>query len=275
MKVGALEPITTKGQYVDDSGVCFVVRVAANLRKKAHAAQDRGGARPDNPFLPYDEDLFVAEIADTHVALLNKYSVVDHHLLIVTRSFEEQDSTLTLRDFEALLICMAEYRALGFYNSGAIAGASQRHRHLQMVPLPISAAGPGCPIDTLVGALEPAGKPITVAGIPFGHRFMRFGAEAMDDPVGFAARRYASYLELLDAAGLRQREPAAYNLLLTREWMMLVPRVRECCHGISINALGFAGSLFVKTSAQFEQVRNLGPMAMLASVAAGRDDGPG
>ena len=41
-----------------------------------------------NPFLPYDPDLVVADISDTHVALLNKFNVIDHHLLIVTRCFK-------------------------------------------------------------------------------------------------------------------------------------------------------------------------------------------
>jgi ATP adenylyltransferase len=58
-----------------------------------------------------------------------------------------------------------------------------------------------------------------------------------------------------------------YNLLLTREWMLLVPRARESVAGISINALGFGGSLFVKTPHQVEQIARLRPMAMLQHVA--------
>ena len=42
-----------------------------------------------NPFLPYDPALLVAPISPTHVALLNRFNVVDDHFLIVTRSFEE------------------------------------------------------------------------------------------------------------------------------------------------------------------------------------------
>ncbi|NIO40609.1 MAG: phosphorylase, partial [Burkholderiales bacterium] len=38
-----------------------------------------------NPFLPYGKDLFVSDISETHLALLNKFNVIDYHLLIVTR----------------------------------------------------------------------------------------------------------------------------------------------------------------------------------------------
>jgi ATP adenylyltransferase len=44
--------------------------------------------------------------------------VVDHHILIVTRAFEDQDTWLTLADFEALAICMAEIDGLAFFNGG-------------------------------------------------------------------------------------------------------------------------------------------------------------
>ena len=69
--------------------------------------------------------------------LLNKYNVVPHHLLIITRHFESQESALTQADFQALWTCLAEYDSLGFYNSGESAGASQPHKHLQTVPLPM------------------------------------------------------------------------------------------------------------------------------------------
>jgi ATP adenylyltransferase len=63
------------------------------------------------------------------------------------------------------------------------------------------------------------------------------------------------------------RQSAPYNLLLTREWMLLVPRTRECVDSISMNALGFAGCLFVRDAAQMRLVVERGPMALLRAVA--------
>lgn len=51
---------------------------------------------------PYDPDLFVADVSDTNLALLNKFSVFDHHLLVVTCRFEEQETLLDIADFQAL-----------------------------------------------------------------------------------------------------------------------------------------------------------------------------
>ena len=62
-------------------------------------------------------------------------------------------------------------------------------------------------------------------------------------------------------------QSAPYNLLVTRRWMLLVPRSEERVEGVSINALGFAGSLFVRDAAQMKVIERLGPMAALQRVA--------
>jgi ATP adenylyltransferase len=57
-----------------------------------------------------------------------------------------------------------------------------------------------------------------------------------------------------------------YNLLLTREWMLFVPRARESWQGVSVNALGFAGTLLLRDADALERVRAAGPMAVLSHV---------
>ncbi len=42
---------------------------------------------------------------------------------------------MNLRDFEASLITMKALDGFIFYNSGPISGASQSHKHLQVVPV--------------------------------------------------------------------------------------------------------------------------------------------
>lgn len=58
-------------------------------------------------------------------------------------------------------------------------------------------------------------------------------------------------------------------LLVTRAWMLLVPRSRERFESVSINALGYAGSLFVKNDAELARIRDKGPMGVLSAVARG------
>ena len=62
----------------------------------------------------------------------------------------------------------------------------------------------------------------------------------------------------------------SYNLLVTRRWMLLVPRMRECFQSISFNSLAFAGALLVQDPAQMDELRAAGPFAALEWVAAAR-----
>jgi ATP adenylyltransferase len=84
---------------------------------------------------------------------LNKFNIIDHHLLIVTRTFKEQETWLTLQDFEAMWACLNEIDGLVFYNGGKTAGASQRHKHLQLVPLPLVEEGLKIPIEPAIASV--------------------------------------------------------------------------------------------------------------------------
>jgi len=46
--------------------------------------------------------------------------------------------------------------------------------------------------------------------------------------------------------------------------MLAVPRSVSHVEGVAVNALGFAGSLFVRDDAQRNVVETLGPMKLLA-----------
>jgi len=273
---GALRPIDTEVHFVEDAGVRFLVRVASNLaRKDAELAkrvrQERDEGQAFNPFLPYEKAMFVADVSDTHVALLNKFNVIEHHLLIVTREFVHQEEWLDLADFRALDACLAELPSLGFYNGGVVAGASQPHKHLQLVPLPMAPEGPAVPVEPLLGENGAIGALGELDALPFAHRFVRLdeGRDLRDPDV--AARVFELYRTGLEALGLGGSRPSGpYNLLVTREWMLLVPRAAEHFRDVSINALGFAGSLFVRDEARLREVIETGPMNVLRAVSRPR-----
>lgn len=260
----AILSIPTEPDVIEQSGVAFQVRIIKALAMKALLTAAKSNA---DPFLPYDPDLFVAEISPTHMALLNKFNVVDHHLLIVTRAFEAQEALLTRADCAALLIGLAEIDGLGFYNAGPAAGASQRHKHLQVIPF-LSSTEPRLPIEPLLRAVKMAGATGTVPGLPFLHAYAPMDPDWIDPRRDGAASLLACYHSLLRAVGLPIAGTAApYNLLVTRQWLLLVPRSQELFEGISINALGFAGALLVKDTAQLAMLRKHGPMTALQRVA--------
>jgi ATP adenylyltransferase len=265
---GALHSIATHCEVIEQGDVAFAVRVAANFEQKLEAAgaQRRVGV---NPFLPYDEDLFVADISDTHVCLLNKFNAVAHHVLIVTREFERQENPLNLHDLEALWTCMADIDGIGFYNSGLIAGASQDHKHLQLVPLPLGPGPEPTPVDPVLASATFEGTLGSVPGLPFVHAAARFDPAPPRSPAEAADYTLDLHHQLLRAIGCH-RSSRPYNLLVTRNWMLAVPRTRESFESIPVNALGFAGSLFVRNREQLDFVRSCGPMTILENVARAR-----
>lgn len=269
LSCGALQPIDTEYAFIEDEGMRFLVRILANIARKEKATQTQTKKDPNfNPFLPYEEDLFVAQISDTHLCLLNKYNVVEHHILIVTRQFEQQDSWLNVDDFQALWACMGEMESFGFYNGGTRAGASQRHKHLQVVPLPMAPDGSPLPLEAFLQSLPPKTVSNTT-GLPFHHAAMPL-PNRFDTLAAATSWLTHSYRQLMEAIGLDLLQPMPnrpYNLLLTRRWMLAVPRSQEGYQGISVNSLGFAGSLLVKNAEQLQQLRQLGPMELLKAVA--------
>ena len=270
---GALLSIPTDCELVADEGVEFVVRVVVNLARKdrQRRAASRGSGQPINPFLPYEEDLFVAHLGETHVGLLNRFNVVQHHLLMVTRDFVDQTLLLTYADMAVLWTCLQEVDGLGFYNGGVVAGASQAHRHLQLVPLPFSPNGPPIPMEPLMASAG-GRAPGCCPDLPFAHALV-----GLEDLADLPNREASSillqrYMELFQVAGLRPCEPGAvqpdaYNLLVTRRWMLLVPRATEHFQGVSFNALAFAGSLFVRDQGELVALKEAGLMNALRAVA--------
>lgn len=264
-----LYSIETTAQIVEDGGIRFIVRVISNLKRKSAAAGD-----PHDPFQPpYEPDLYVADIGTAHVALLNKYNVLPDHLLIVTRDYEAQTDLLNRRDMAALLTALGEIDGLGFYNGGAEAGASQPHKHLQLVPRPLADVGPPIPFETVFDRRALSGSAVAEAELPFHHAVTAMQPAWWQEPQDGADAACEAYRTLLRACGLPADGPAQsapYNLLLTRRWMWLVPRTRHACEGVAVNALGFAGALLVSSEAQRATLQRLGPLRVLAGVAPPR-----
>ncbi|RUT00327.1 ATP adenylyltransferase [Dulcicalothrix desertica PCC 7102] len=269
LSCGALLSIPTNYEFVEQDGVVFMVRILSNLVRKDEAKkkekQITKNAIDFNPFLPYEQDLWVADISDTHVCILNKFNVVDYHLLIITRAFEAQESLLTEPDFAAMWSCIADFDGLAFYNGGQIAGASQKHKHLQLVPLPLAPNGTKLPIEPLLSSVSFQGSVGTIPRLRFVHAFTRLNPDWVKSPIEGGIATLQLYHDSLAAVGLQ--DGGAYNLLATREWMLIIPRQHECFEYISVNSLGFAGALLVRNSEQLKRLKDYGPMNILKSVA--------
>ncbi|NTW18992.1 MAG: phosphorylase [Nostocales cyanobacterium W4_Combined_metabat2_030] len=266
LQSGALKSIPTELEIIEQVGIKFVIRILANLNRKEadkekQEQQTSRTGKEFNPFLPYEKDLFVADISDTHVCILNKFNVVDFHLLIITRSFEEQESLLTLEDFTAMWTCLGEFEGLVFYNGGKLAGASQRHKHLQIVPF----SETDIPISPLLKTAKLENDMGTIQEFPFLHAFTNLNR---GESPKVTLEKYHTLLQKMGIKPLENNlQSGAYNLLITQKWMLIVPRKQEEIEGISINSFGFTVELLVKNQQQMELVKNIKPMEILSKVA--------
>lgn len=256
-----LESVPTSCEVFQEDGIPFQLRVllGGHPKKKAKKEQRKTGR---NPFLPPEPNLYVGDLSKTHGAVLNKFNVFGGHLLVITHTLVPQEGLLDSDDFDALLAAMQGIDGLGFYNAGGQAGASQFHRHLQVAPLPLlpSAEGTATPIDAAIISDRP---------LPFAHSIVPFEGRPLvrsDAPDLFEL-----YQSLMADQGLAGGD-RPYNLLLSRRWMIVVPRLFDRFKGVSINALGFAGSLLVRDRQGLDLVKALGPGAFLRGVT-GECDG--
>jgi sulfate adenylyltransferase (ADP) / ATP adenylyltransferase len=267
----ALQPITTDYEFIEQKNIPFLIRIVVNIDRKEKDKQkqeqkSKATKTEFNPFLPYEKDLFVSDLSKTHLCLLNKFNVVDYHLLIVTREFEEQENWLTLEDFEAMQLVLAEINGLAFYNGGKLAGASQRHKHLQLVPVPFVKGETKIPIAPAIESAIFDGEIGKIPVFNFEHSLVKLNSARS------AKDLLEIYHQLLRSVGFigdrpeGKKQTNSYNLLATREWMLIVPRCLESFQSIGINSLGFAGAMLVRDRQQLEIVKNCSPLKLLENV---------
>ncbi|MET0094243.1 MAG: DUF4922 domain-containing protein, partial [Sedimenticola sp.] len=197
---GALQPIETEQTIIEENGIRFQARWVSSLRRKAETRTSTGRS-PANPFLPPEPELTLGAVSDTHIGILNKFNVIDNHLLIVTREFQPQEALLDLQDFSALCRCLPEFASLGFYNGGAEAGASQGHKHLQLIPLPLMEDEPDLPIQPLLDRRDTAEQITSLPGVSFSNALVRFSSPLRESDDRYCLEWYLKLLDYLDMPG--------------------------------------------------------------------------
>lgn len=133
--------------------------------------------------------------------MLNKFAIVPEHFILITRTFKPQTHLLEAEDLAAAYACIRayhEYEGEGagagerggqqlfvFFNSGAHSGASQMHRHLQL--LPVARMRDGL-LDADAGAGADARKKWTVLA----DRLVVVGEDEETAAAAAAAERHAA-----------------------------------------------------------------------------------
>jgi ATP adenylyltransferase len=212
--------------------------------------------------------LQVELLGSSHVVLLNKFPVQEAHLLLISQQWMPQAGWLSPTDWQAVAHVAADTDGLWFFNSAAASGASQPHRHLQL--LPRHPDEPSCPLD---GHLE---QQLAGSSRPWP---WHYAISRRVDPSGHGDLEqlyndHASQLGLGDPDQLPQ-PLYPYNLLFNDRWFVTIRRVREHCAGFSLNALGFAGYLLATEQSDLGWLDQNGAWALLGQVAAPAVPKPG
>jgi len=281
-----------------ESNIEFEIRLCPALQHKpavssslnaADAAFDSG--KVSDPFAPpYNPNLYVGEMKDDEsqeefVVLLNKYSVIPHHFLMVTKEFRPQSSPLMPSELlHAYLLLLSQRRSgrkfFSFYNCGNDSGASQAHKHIQFVPFD-GEGGP--PIERLArqAQLEFTDRPFSLKELSYASHIFRFppdmGTLSIDH---LEAILSSAFIQLLDLSiSTIRHDPEyptgspSYNVILTLEHLHLIPRKHETYtlpetgDKININSMGFAGMLLVRDEGALEAVKREGVTTILRGVA--------
>ncbi|OZJ06981.1 hypothetical protein BZG36_00050 [Bifiguratus adelaidae] len=288
----------TTTDIVEEGGIEFEIRYAPALAKKPQSqAVEQTTERP-NPFLPYNPALFVSETA-THNILLNKFCVVPGHVLVVTKDFQPQTAPLLPPDLASAWYCLTNTSTpcVAYYNCGRLSGASQPHKHIQIIPMdpqarhrpPIAAVLDAIPekkyckytksqiytLNTLpyinvVTLIEPTimGKVTTIEDA--GHYLSDIFFSLFDAMI---QQIRESDLEKGEAFAIHD---LSYNVIFTNEFMMMVPRGKDeyQVDGLmmGVNSLGFAGMLLVKNEQERTAVQS-SVLKVLATVGIPQGSG--
>ncbi|OIW33105.1 hypothetical protein CONLIGDRAFT_676913 [Coniochaeta ligniaria NRRL 30616] len=228
---------------------------------------------PFNPFANPSPALLVAPLPPYHNLILNKFAVVPEHFILATAAFERQTDLLDAADLEAAWACIEAYHKEGrelfaFFNSGEYSGASQPHRHVQLLDVGNmrEGLGEGDGWEVLANGLVDEGKRGKVP-------FWTAGERIRDKMTGEELREV--YLRLyrracgkLGKEAGEQNEGEArisYNLAMTRDVMVVCPRVSEggAVRGedgeevgwLALNGTVLAGTALVKSQAEWDALR--------------------
>ncbi|KAK4055249.1 bifunctional AP-4-A phosphorylase/ADP sulfurylase [Microbotryomycetes sp. JL201] len=282
------------------TGIPFEIRFAPALQKKpTDPSTTTEGARPvkdkPDPFAaPYQEGLFVTEdvvrederdtTGERFAVLLNKFCVTPRHFLLVTKDFAPQTAPLTPLELVATYSILKQLGArekhLAFFNCGPLSGASQPHKHLQFIPLPNGTA----PFDTFIEDNKPS-NPRDPFQLPLPYANFTTILSPPQDQQSWPAYFARTFLPLLDLMIEHLRRLAhgdgqtaiklsslSYNVIMTLSYMQIVPRMAEDYElpnreRVSVNSLGFAGMLLVKSSSALQAVQEIGVLRVLQGVA--------
>lgn len=238
VKDGSVQFTETTNKKLKDkcSGMPYYVSLAKSLIAKDNATKDKV-----DPFeSPLESMVVNADVnGDGKLQLLlNKYPIVEDHLILATKQFARQDSILTPEELITAykIICDLDdedenKRHLMFFNCGPESGSSQDHKHLQIVKLPqnfITFQDKLCSgKEHFLPSIQD--EPLQDNKVAFAHFVLPLPEDSDEVNEELLAMSFVSLLQrtltfFQDWLNEKPNRVKSYNVLLTKNWICLVPR---------------------------------------------------
>lgn len=222
-----------------------------------------------NPFEDPEPELTVVEDYgdDNQFRIVyNKFPVVPRHIMILTKAFKSQTTPLSPDELTATYSLLKQFKNdehqwFAFYNCGEESGASQPHKHVQLMTLPNDFIPfPELAINTSE-AFIPSTKeePLQLPGLPFAHFIAKL--PDLDQLTEDDLVLYFSSLLQRTLTVLRENDASSisFNVVMTTKFMMLVPRAHGKYQDFGINSCGMLGLFLFKSEEMLDFVRDETP----------------
>ncbi|KAF2156265.1 putative bis-tetraphosphatase [Myriangium duriaei CBS 260.36] len=268
-----------------ETGLPFQLRYCPTLAKKPASHKPKTGSKPFDPFEAPTEDLLIANIPSdnpTHILVLNKFPIIPEHFILATKAYKLQTHPLDPDDLAKTYNCLQSWsdghpdrRLFAFFNSGDESGASQPHRHIQLVPVEEMARDipEGDTWQPLIDSILASNQastvgPSTIPSLPLKHYALPLPANPSPETL------MDLYVKLLQTAfnvthgisGLERFVPTQhYNLAMTLEGMAILKRTKDALtytssdgekHSVAVNGTILAGTLMVKGEDEWETLKS-------------------
>jgi len=172
--------------------------------------------------------------------------------------FPLNTTDITKKLYKAIKEVNEDTTGLWFFNSGPLAGASQPHRHIQLLRRDPSELS--CPRERWILDFDNENYK--------NQRFykniiLKKFSKTLNKENIHEIYKVLSYKLGLGKPEIDKKPRYPYNLIFTNHWMLLIKRKTDNLYGISVNALGFAGYILVTEKSDINYLKKIGPEKLL------------
>jgi len=196
----------------------------------------------------------ISPINGTHLLAFNKFSGYRPHLLLLTLDPSKRQTTdLDRADIAAAWNTLSSLSRdyIAIFNCGDKSGCSRMHKHMQLLPRP----------DDFVLWPELVGWERPPLSFKFCEETLspRMSANAVARICEELVRQARAGEGLYD-----DDSHFPHNVIITRDWILVIPRSASGHDGVSMNAAGFLGMCWGPTQVFADRWAAVGPLIAMA-----------